>query len=130
MDLRTTGLALVLIAVLLLTTAQLVIKSRLSAHGAIPLTHVDLFPYLWGLLRDWRLLAGLGFLVAAALCWYAGLSRVPLSLAFPFAALSYPLIFFGAVLLLHEPFSWQAFIGNMLIVAGVLMVAWGSKLPS
>lgn len=125
MEFRTAGLGLVLLSVLLLTTTQLIIKSRLDAHGAIPFSPGDFLRYLLTVVRDWRLILALATLVVAALCWYAGISRLPLSVAFPFAALSYPLIFAGAVLVLGEPFSWIALFGNFLIVAGVLMAASG-----
>lgn len=126
MEFRTTGLSLVLLSVCLLTVTQLIIKSRLGAHGAIPLVPGDFLCYLLAVLQDWRLMLGVGVLVFAAVCWYAGISRLPLSLAFPVAALSYPMVFAGAVLVLGEAFSWPALIGNLFIVAGVLLVASGA----
>lgn len=123
MEFRTAGLGLVLLSVFLLTATQLIIKSRLDAHGAIPFLPGEFLRYLLAAVQDLRLMLGLATLVVAALCWYAGVSRLPLSLAFPFAALSYPLIFAGAVLVLGEPFSWTTMFGNVLIVAGVMIVA-------
>lgn len=123
MEPRTTGLALLALGVVLLSVTQIIIKSRLNVHGAIPVSASEIVPYVWGLLQDLRFLGGLGLLIIAAFCWYAGLSRIPLSLAFPFAAMSYPLIFLGSVLLLNETFSWPVAIGNILIVTGVLLVA-------
>jgi drug/metabolite transporter (DMT)-like permease len=126
MEFRTTGLGLVLLSVFLLTATQLIIKSRLDAHGAIPFLPGEFHRYLMAVIQDWRLMLGLVTLVLGALCWYAAISRLPLSLAFPFAALSYPLIFAGSVLILGEPFSWMTMFGNVLIVVGVMIVANGS----
>jgi drug/metabolite transporter (DMT)-like permease len=92
-------------------------------HGVVPLSGREFLLYLVALSRDWQLwLAGVG-LVLAALAWYAGLSRVPLSLAYPLGALSYPLVFAGTTLLLGEASSWPALVGNLLIVAGVVLAA-------
>ena len=66
-------------------------------------------------------------LIVSSLLWYAAVSRIPLSLAFPMAALSYPLVFGGAVLFLDEPFRWTILFGNVLIVTGVLFVASASN---
>ena len=119
---RETGLALVLTAVLFLTTAQLLIKARLSQHGVIPIAFDKTPQYLLALALDWQVVLGIAGLVVSSLLWYAAISRLPLSLAYPFAALSYPLVFAGSLLFLREPFSWQVLIGNGLIVLGVLLV--------
>ncbi|MDX8524180.1 EamA family transporter [Mesorhizobium sp. MSK_1335] len=107
--------------------AQIIIKSRLTEHGAVPFGLAEGWPYLLGLLADWRAwLGGLG-LVASSILWYSAVSRIPLSLAFPFAALAYPLVFASSILVLHERFSWQSLAGNGLIVLGVVLAA--SQLP-
>ncbi|WP_167448904.1 EamA family transporter [Mesorhizobium hawassense] len=107
--------------------AQIIIKSRLTEHGAVPFSLAEGWPYLLGLLGDWRVWLGGFGLVASSVLWYAGISRIPLSLGFPFAALAYPLVFAGSVLFLHERFSWQSLAGNGLIVLGVVLAA--TRLP-
>ena len=112
---------------LLLTTAQIIIKSRLTEHGTVPFSFEQGWPYLLGLLADWKVwIGGLG-LVFSSVLWYAAISRIPLSVAFPFAALAYPLVFASSVLFLHERFSWQSLAGNGLIVLGVVLAA--TRLP-
>lgn len=123
MDNRTVGIALVVVAVFALTTAQLVIKTRLTVHGTVPFNVGDGLPYLLTVIADWRMWAGLVGLMVSSLLWYAAVSRIPLSLAYPFGALSYPLIFLSSLLVLREEFSWQGLVGNGLIVMGVMLVA-------
>ncbi|GLS32774.1 hypothetical protein GCM10007937_44840 [Mesorhizobium albiziae] len=82
---------------------------------------VDLLHYLTIVILDVRLVGGFAMLAVAALGWYAGISRVPLSVAFPAAALAYPLIFVGAIVFLREDFSWLRLAGNILIVGGILL---------
>jgi drug/metabolite transporter (DMT)-like permease len=122
MEVRSVGLALIIFAVLVLTGAQLLIKSRLSVHGVVPFDR-QMLGYMLEVLLDWRMwLGGLGLLLSS-LCWYAAVSRLPLSIAYPFAALSYPLILLGSVFLLREPLHWQAVAGNIVIVFGILLVS-------
>jgi drug/metabolite transporter (DMT)-like permease len=79
--------------------------------------------YLLAAVQDARLMGGFLLLIVAALGWYAGLSRVPLSIAFPIAALTYPLMFLGATVILREDYSWPGLMGNCLIVIGVLVAS-------
>jgi drug/metabolite transporter (DMT)-like permease len=66
-------------------------------------------------------------LIGAAVTWYFVVSRIPLSVAFSFAALSYPLVLVGAHLFLGERVIAMQVIGNLLIVAGILMVATAGR---
>lgn len=126
-DARSLGFALILVAVVVLTGAQVVIKSRFSVHGVVPLQFDTVLPYLLDMMRDWLAWLGLAGLVVSSVCWYAAISRLPLSIAYPFAALSYPVVFISSLVFLREAFSWQALAGNVLIVAGLLLVASASQ---
>ena len=127
MDIRIVGIGFVLLSVALLSTAQFIIKSRLNVHGNVPLSPNDLLVYVWVLLQDWRMWVGGVSLVLASLSWYIAVSRLPLSVAFPIAALAYPIVFLGSVVILREPFSWTAMAGNLLLVIGIVMIT-GPKL--
>jgi drug/metabolite transporter (DMT)-like permease len=115
---------MIAVAVLSLAAAQLLIKARLEAHGVVPLTP-RIWSYALGVAADWRMWVALLGLVIASVLWYAAVSRLPLSIAFPFAALSYPIVFVGSLVALREAFSWPTLVGNVLIVAGVVLVASG-----
>lgn len=123
MDTRAAGIGIILVAVILMTVAQVTIKARLSVHGTVPFELGSLFRYVLELLRDWRMVAAGLALVGASVCWYAGVSRIPLSQAYAFAATTYPLIFLGSVLILHEPLAWQGLVGNLAIVFGIVLIA-------
>lgn len=123
MDNRTLGLILIVVAVLALTSAQLIIKARLDAHGVVPFGPRELWSYALAVIADWGMWLGLLGLILSSVLWYAAVSRLPLSVAFPFAALSYPLIFIGSITLLREVFSLPLLVGNVLIIIGVLIVA-------
>ena len=123
---RTMLIGLILVSVALAAVAQLILKSgmnHVTRDGAIPLAFGDpigtfrrivVAPLVW---------AGLLTFVVSAAVWLLVLSRVPLSFAYPFAALGYVVIVLFSLLVLHEhvpPLRWA---GVGLIVAGIVLVA-------
>lgn len=125
METRLVGIGIIFSAVSLLTIAQVTIKARLSVHGSVPFEFVSLLRYIIVLMRDWNLVLAGFALIGASFFWYAGVSRVPLSQAYALAAASYPLIFAGATVILHEPLTWQGIVGNLAIVAGIVLISLG-----
>ncbi len=69
----------------------------------------------------WVLL-GLVVFGISAVAWLATLSRVPLSIAYPFNALGYLGILTASVLVLHERASIFTWLGSLLVVSGLIMV--------
>jgi len=127
MDHKQVGVVLIFFAVIVMVIAQLVLKHSLNNHGAIPFRPSAFWPYALALLRDWLVWLGGAGLVASALMWYAAVSRLPISFAFPFAAMSYPMIFAAAVIFLGESFSYMKLLANMLIVSGVILIGLSSS---
>jgi multidrug transporter EmrE-like cation transporter len=72
-------------------------------------------------LSPWVLL-GLVVFAVSALAWLATLSRVPLSVAYPFNALGYLGILTASVLVLHERASLLTWVGSLLVVSGLVIV--------
>lgn len=69
----------------------------------------------------WVLLGLLVFAVSAV-AWLTALSRVPLSVAYPFNALGYLGILTASVLVLHERANVWTWVGSLLVVSGLIMV--------
>jgi drug/metabolite transporter (DMT)-like permease len=69
----------------------------------------------------WVLLGLLVFAISAV-AWLAALSRVPLSIAYPFNALGYLGILAASVLILHERANALTWIGSLLVVSGLTIV--------
>jgi drug/metabolite transporter (DMT)-like permease len=69
----------------------------------------------------WVLLGLLVFAISAV-AWLAALSRVPLSIAYPFNALGYLGILTASVLILHERANALTWIGSLLVVSGLVIV--------
>jgi len=69
----------------------------------------------------WVLL-GLVVFAISATAWLATLSRVPLSVAYPFNALGYLGILTASVVVLHERANAWTWVGSLLVVSGLIMV--------
>lgn len=69
----------------------------------------------------WVLL-GLVVFAVSAVAWLTALSRVPLSVAYPFNALGYLGILTASVLVLHERANVWTWVGSLLVVSGLIMV--------
>lgn len=75
-------------------------------------------------LRSPWVLAGLAVYAIEFVVWFAALSLAPLSLAFPFAALSYCGVVLASRYVLHERVSARRWFGTVAVAAGVAMVCW------
>jgi multidrug transporter EmrE-like cation transporter len=69
------------------------------------------------------ILLGLVVFGVSAVAWLAVLSRVPLSLAYPFNGVGYLVILTASIVLLHERASMLTWAGSLLVVSGVIVVA-------
>jgi multidrug transporter EmrE-like cation transporter len=67
-------------------------------------------------------LFGLLVFAVSAMVWLAALSRVPLSVAYPFNALGYLGILTASILVLHERANVLTWVGSVLVVSGLVIV--------
>jgi drug/metabolite transporter (DMT)-like permease len=67
-------------------------------------------------------LFGLAIFGISAVAWLATLSRVPLSIAYPFNALGYLGILMASALVLHERTSILTWAGSFLVVTGLVVI--------
>jgi drug/metabolite transporter (DMT)-like permease len=57
-----------------------------------------------------------------AFLWMAVLSRMPVSVAYPFLGLTYVVILFGDRLINNVPVTWVKAVGTLVVIAGVYLV--------
>lgn len=69
---------------------------------------------------------GLGVFAVSAVAWLLTLSRVPLSVAYPFNALGYIAILIASVTVLHERANVWTWVGTLLVVSGLVLVVTGA----
>lgn len=80
--------------------------------------------FFTSLTRSRWILAGVAVYLFEFVFWFAALTLAPLSLAFPFAALSYCGVVLASRTILHERVSPRRWMGTAAIAAGVAMVCW------
>ena len=80
--------------------------------------------FLIALLRSRWIIAGILVYVLEFMVWFAALTRAPLSIAVPFAALSYCGIIVASRLVLKEAISPRRWAATLVVAAGVAIVCW------
>lgn len=75
-----------------------------------------------------RLISGLFLYVLGAVLWIFAMSRAPLSLVYPFTALTFVLVMFAGLVLLGEQATPGVFGGSALILLGIAWIAVGAML--
>ncbi len=113
----------ILISVLLGAVGQVMLKVGLNTMGALTLNLGSLGNTLWRLGTNPFVFFGLVVYVTGTLFWLAGLSRVDLSYAYPFASLSYVVMLVAAWLLFRENISLLRIMGTLVVVVGVLIIS-------
>jgi drug/metabolite transporter (DMT)-like permease len=101
--------------------SQLIIKMRFDGLGLGGTAERSLFSTLLLAMSDGVLWLGAVLLIAGACAWYMALTRLPIHVMLPFAAIITPVVSLGAYLFLGEDISQQKFMAIAVITAGV---AW------
>jgi drug/metabolite transporter (DMT)-like permease len=110
---------LLLFAVAAAASGQILLKHGMklaaerSANGGSLVVQAATSPWVLG---------GLAVFAVSAVAWLATLSRVPLSIAYPFNALGFLTILTASALILHERTNIWTWIGSIVVVAGLLIV--------
>jgi multidrug transporter EmrE-like cation transporter len=114
------SVGLLLFAVVAAATGQVILKhgmqvasSRAAQSGASLALRAATSPWV---------LLGLVVFGISAVAWLAALSRVPLSVAYPFNALGYLVILTASIVILHERANVLTWVGTVLVVSGLLIV--------
>ncbi len=109
--------------VLLNAAAQLLLKAGTNRLGVITLTAADWFATLVRMATERHFIGGATLYVVSLFVWILGLSRVPVSLAYPMLSLGYVVNAIAAHYLFGEAVSVQRWLGIGFIIVGVWMVA-------
>ena len=115
--------ALILVSVLLNTAAQLLLKAGTNALGVITLSRGDWHDVLWRMATQPHFVGGVAIYMVSLVVWIMGLSRVPVSVAFPMLSLGYVVNAIAAHYLFGEAVTAGRWLGIGFIVLGVWLVA-------
>ena len=118
-----TSFSLLLTGVLLNAGAQLLLKAGTNRIGEFGYTLDNVVPIGLRIASNPPILAGLACYVVSVVVWILGLSRVPVSVAYPMLSLGYVVNAFAAWMLFGESITAQKLVGIGFIVVGVFLVA-------
>ena len=111
--------------ILLTVYGQVILKWRLAQLPPLPEPLLAKTARLAWLVFDPWIFSGFVAAFLASLAWMAALSKVELSVAYPFMSLNFVIVMLLGAWLLAEPLSWPKAIGVLLIVAGTVVASRG-----
>ncbi len=116
-------MAWVCVAISVLVTAygQLIVKWRVSKRGHLPATLQGKWHFFLSLLTDPWVLSAMATTLVAALCWMAALSKLELSKAYPFSAVSFMTVLIFSGLFLDESITLGKAAGLAIVIAGLII---------
>lgn len=110
------------LTVLLTVYGQVVLKWQVGLNPAATIENLNSRALIALLLNPW-VLSAFGAAFGASLFWMAAIGRMPLSKAYPFTALSFPLVAAISVWAFREGMDWHKIAGTTLIIAGVIVLS-------
>jgi multidrug transporter EmrE-like cation transporter len=123
MTMTAAAFAFLLTGVLLNACAQLLLKAGTNVLGVISLSRDDWWDTLWRMGTQGYFVAGVACYMVSVVVWILGLSRVPVSVAYPMLSLGYIVNAVAAYYLFGESVTMTRWLGMGFIVLGVWLVA-------
>jgi len=114
------NLLLLLFAVIAAATGQLMLKHGMT--GVAEIVNRDGGSVLLRAATAPWVIGGLAVFGISALAWLTTLSRVPLSVAYPFNAVGLLIVVGSSVVVLHEKVSPLAWLGVLAVFGGLILV--------
>jgi undecaprenyl phosphate-alpha-L-ara4N flippase subunit ArnE len=71
-----------------------------------------------------QIIGGGAFYFIGTLLWVAALSKTPLSMAYPFTALTFVFVYLASIALLGERSTLNGFVGVGMVLAGLAVMLW------
>jgi multidrug transporter EmrE-like cation transporter len=117
------ALAFLMTGVLLNAGAQLLLKAGTNALGVITLTRDGWVDMLMRMATQGHFVLGAACYVLSLFVWILGLSRVPVSIAYPLLSVGYIVNAIAAHYLFGEAVTASRWLGIGCIIVGVWLVA-------
>jgi multidrug transporter EmrE-like cation transporter len=118
---KTKGFLLVIFSVVVVVVGQLILKSGLSkVNEDFSMGILNGFVQIFS---NWIVWVALILLALNGITWIIGLSKVPLSYAYPVLSIGYVLVSILSWLLLNENLSLLRIFGLGFVVVGVVMLS-------
>jgi drug/metabolite transporter (DMT)-like permease len=119
----TTTMICILLSTACGVTGQLVLKKAMMGIGVLTPTASAVPSIIMRIALSPLVIAGMSCYVLGSFFWLIALSRVQLSFAYPFASLSYVLIFVATYYFFGETINAWRLAGMAVICLGVLLIS-------
>jgi multidrug transporter EmrE-like cation transporter len=117
------SVGLIVASVAFAVAGQVTLKSAMTEIGRIGSAQVsNATDTVARAAREPRLWIGLALFGISALFWLVVLSRVPLSVAYPFVGMSYVLVVLLSRFVLHEHVPASRWLGVLVVAAGIVII--------
>ncbi|MHB1132070.1 MAG: hypothetical protein ACYC4L_06730 [Chloroflexota bacterium] len=100
---------------------QLLVKNGVRELGSAPVEPSLLLSFVWSAFTNLKVVAGLAAAVAASVFWTLGVSRLELSLAYPFMALGIVLVVVLSGTQLGESIPPTRWLGLLMVCVGLVV---------
>jgi multidrug transporter EmrE-like cation transporter len=114
--------AIIVASVLLNALAQLFLKRGMIAIGEVSLALPSLLSLVVKAATNIPVLCGMASYAVSILLWMVVLSRVNVSLAYPFSGIGYVFTTVFAYFIFHEPLTAQKIAGILVICVGIAIL--------
>lgn len=115
--------SLILLGVLLNSSAQLLLKAGMSQIGYFEFSLANALPIAYKVMLNLPIVGGITLYVVSVVVWLLVLSRVEVSFAYPMISLGYVINAIAAYYLFGEPLTSMRMLGIFIIISGVYLVA-------
>src|SRR5213592_4200210 len=116
------GFSFLMTGVLLNAIAQLLLKAGTNTLGVTTLTRDNWFGEFGRMAAEPHFIGGIVCYAISVVVWILGLSRVPVSIAYPMLSLGYIINAIAAHYLLGEAVTLSRWLGIGFIIVGVWLV--------
>ncbi len=124
------NILLILFSVSLNAVAQLFIRQGMLQIGKVSLRFDQLWHMAMKGLTNLYLMNGMLCYAVSIITWMVVLSKVNVSLAYPFLSVGYIITAVLAYFILNEPFTLQKMIGIAVICLGVIILTYSKDFTS
>lgn len=116
-------LTIILTSVFLAVAGQVFMKLGMNQVGAVKVSLDAVWPFIWGIFTNVKVMTGLICYAGSTLLWLVALSRANLNFVYPFTALTFVLVMLASGIIFSEPVTLQKIVGFVLISGGIILVA-------
>jgi multidrug transporter EmrE-like cation transporter len=111
----------ILSTILFTVYGQIVIKWQMSKLGTFPDSLTAKVIVLFLQFKNIWILSSFAAAFVAALCWMAAITKLELSIAYPFMGLTFLLVLFLSYFVFNEPLTLPKTAGCLLIIFGIIV---------